>query len=346
MTHLIATQLGADWLLKSLDASTSAGSKMLDSVWSLLLQGELYSTISKIAAPLTLIPLSLFVINSFRNKNLSKIDERFFTGDLLSFILVGMIISSLYAPAKTGSLLYGMRTSTVTFSNKITEAVASIAGDPNKAMAAIIAGRTQQAAGVSICNRLGDEAQRLECLQSLQEGNQRMIDAANISRPINIDKNLNIDFGTTVQDALKLPVIKDIADATGKILAFDGDMMILSLVVPILMTLGTAFILCLEIGVLCCCLMFSFTLLGGIVDRGMLVQWFKAFWSFSLINVAYKIIVSSVAFAMMAAGFTDVLMYGLIVGICAPVLAVQVVSGNNLGLLSTVGSLASRFTGR
>ena len=173
MSPLIATQLGADWLLKSLDASASAGSKMLDSVWSLLLQGELYQEISKVAAPLVLVPLGLFSFNYLRNRNISKIDQQYFTGDFVTFLLVGLIITSLYAPARTGSLLYGMHTTTVNFSDKITEAVASIAGDPNKAMAAIIAGRTQQAAGVSICNRLGDEAQRLECLQSSAGGESK-----------------------------------------------------------------------------------------------------------------------------------------------------------------------------
>ena len=173
-----------------------------------------------------------------------------------------------------------------------------------------------------------------------------MIDAANISRPISIDKQGNLDFGTTVQDALKLPVIKDIADATGKLLAFDGDMMILSIIVPILMSVGTIFIVCMDIGVLVTCLMLSFTLLGAIVDRGMLAQWFKSFWAYSLINVAYKIIVSSIAFAMLAAGFTDVLTYALIAGLGAPLLAINVVSGNNLGILSGVGSAASRLIGR
>ena len=347
MSTLIATQLGAEWLLKSLDASTSAGSKMLDSVWSLLLQGELYREIAKLAASLIVVPLGLFVINYFRNRRLDKLDARLFTGDAVTFLLIGMIIFSLCAPARTGSLLYGMRQSTVNFSNKITEVVSSIAGDPTKAMAAIIAGRSQQAAGVSLCNSLGVYSERVECLKSLEEGNQRLIDASiEPSRGISVDGNGTIDFGTTIQEALQNPILSGITGAVGKVLAFDGDMMILSLVVPMLMSLGTMFILCLEVGVLVACLLLPFTLLIAIADRGVLVQWFKSFWSFSLINVAYKIIISSVAFAMMAAGFTDVLLYGLIAGLGAPILAVQVVAGNNTGILSTVGNAASRIVGR
>jgi hypothetical protein len=335
---LFASQAGAQLLLNALEAATATGSSLLDNCWELFLKGDLYKIVSKTAATLTLVPLSLFVINMFRNRNVKEIEEKFFTGDVISYILVGLIISSLVAPVKTGALLFGARQTAVAYSNRMITSANEIAGDPSKAMASIVAGKTQSASKVQICNRIADEAARTTCIQKIAEENSAS--AFGLSGGFNgaVTGALSTALGGFAGIAIQ--------GASAALGVDGGDLITLTIVVPFLLTIGTAFILILEIGMLLCCLFVPFVLLIGIADPGFISDWLKAFFSWALIFVAYKLIMVSVAFGMLSTNITDVLLYGIVAGLGAPFLAIEVVSGKSLGLLSGIGSVATKLIGR
>jgi hypothetical protein len=356
MYPVFATQAGADLLLKTLETATSKGSNLLDSVWSLLLQGDLYRVISGAAGTLLIVPLSMFLINFFRNKSATSLDDKHFTGDFLSFLLVGLIISGIAFPTRTGSLLFAGRTSSVKFSNHIGKSVSSIAGDPNAAMASIVAGQTANASGMQVCNRIADELQRVGCINELRKSGEAAAKAVPSTA-----NGKGIDFGSVVRGAIipiaagtaipglgplinagnilaGNPATKGVVGAAGSFLA---DSWILTALVPLLLSLGTAFILLTEAGQLVCCLMVPFVLLFGIAQPSYISKWLNSFLGWALCAVAYKLIMISIAFGMMSVGFTDIILYALIAGLGAPWLAVESINGTSFGLLRGAGSMVS-----
>jgi hypothetical protein len=80
----------------------------------------------------------------------------------------------------------------------------------------------------------------------------------------------------------------------------------------------------------------------GLFKPIYVMNWVKSFFSWGLIVLAYKVMVSSIAFAMLQLDFNNTSIYAFIVGIFAPFAAYQVISGSTLGLLGAVGRTVSK----
>ncbi|MGL5719500.1 MAG: hypothetical protein ACRCYP_01715 [Alphaproteobacteria bacterium] len=316
---ILGTQAGAQLLLQTLQQVSNASSAVLDQMWVLLLQGEVYRLISSTASSFGAIFLVIWIWNHFRNQGLKEMDERRLTGSVLSWLFLGFIIFGLVTPTKTGAILYGMRNTANSTINAFVDKTIQVAGNPTLAMATIISGQAAQSQAVQQCQLIGDPIKREECLQQVSQASQNYAQAAQQS-----------NFAQSVQTNL-----------SGGILNQLGDALILTLVIPFLVAIGTAFLIVLDAGQLVVCLSIPWVLLMGIADPSYVAGVFKNFFSWALVGFAYRTLIVTIAYAMLSADFGNTLVFAIIVGVLAPFFAYQAAVGNALGVMSGVASVGS-----
>jgi hypothetical protein len=307
MTYLhIANVATAQDLLKTLNAATNGGNGYLDALWQLFLyKGQLYEVVSKGAAAFAGLPIGLWVINHFRNQQ-AKLDEpRLDTGDIIRYLILGMLIFGLFNPSVTSRFLYDSKL--VAFANaaELTSTARKLANDPVTFMASASAAERAYGEGVATCNRVAEPTFREKCLEDAKksaEGQKSFTDVL---------------FGW-VPDPIQV---------------FTEMLMV---------TFGTLFLLLLEVAQLLCSLFLPYILLIAIADYAVLWGWVKAWITAGLIHTAYNLCIISISFAMTQSNGTDTFLWAMAVGVGAPWLSIEIVSGNRFGILQGMSAIAGK----
>jgi hypothetical protein len=354
---LLGTAAAAQTLQNAIQAVNGVAGNMLDAVWSIFLQGDLYALVAKTAGTFTVLPISLFVINHLRNKSLTKIDERYFTGDFITYILLGLIILSLFVPSFASSKLYSMRNSLSNLNDQLVTRAGQMVGDPNAQMMTILASQASTSAGLEVCNRIPDPQKREECIQDLIQNNQALLSTIqatngigqNIPAPPATQNILSGAISGTASNAVSGfqsggvfgGVWGAVSGGVGGALNGVADNVMLTVIIPFLFTVGTAFLVLLDCGLLLICMFFPFTCLFAIADLSFMRSWFKTFLHWGLVRVAYQIAILSVAFAMLSLNAPDILLYAIVAGLGAPWLAFKIAGNDPMGVVAGVGNLAS-----
>jgi hypothetical protein len=302
----IANVATAQDLLKTLNNATNGGNGYLDALWQLFLyKGQLYEVVSKGAAAFTGLPIALWVINHFRNKQAKLDDPRLDTGDIVRYMILGMLIFGLFNPGPTSKFLYDSKL--VAFANaaELTSAARTLANDPVTFMASASAAERAYGEGVAACNRIAEPTFRDECLAEAKK-------AAESQKSFT-----DVLFGW-VPDPLQV---------------FTETLMI---------TFGTLFLLLLEIAQLLCSLFLPYILLIAIADYAVLWGWLKTWITAALIHTAYNLCIISISFAMTQSNGTDTFLWAMAVGLGAPWLSIEIVSGNRFGILQGMSAIAGK----
>jgi hypothetical protein len=308
MVHLyVANVATAQDLLKTLNAATNGGNGYLDALWQLFLyQGQLYEVVSKGAATFTGLPICLWIINHFRNSQKTIEEGRLDTGDLIRYLILGMLIFGLFNPGSTSRFLYDSKL--VAFSNaaNVTAAARTLANDPVTFMASASAAERAYGEGVATCNRVAEPTFRTKCLEDAKkaaEDNKSLTDVL---------------FGW-VPDPLQV---------------FTESLML---------TFGTMFLLLLEVAQLICSLFLPYILLIAIADYAVLWGWCKAWLTAGLTHTAYNLCIISISFAMTQSNGTDTFLWAMTVGIGAPWLSMEIVSGSRFGIMQGMSAIAGKI---
>jgi hypothetical protein len=305
----LATVASAQELLKSLISATNGGYGYLDKLWQLFLfKGQLYQAVSEGAALFTALPLCIWVINHFRNQQAALEDPRLDTGDIIRYLILGMILFGLFNPRGTSAFLYDSKLVFFRNAADVTEVARKIADDPVTYMSSASAAERAYGEGLQVCNREADETKRDLCIEQAKkaaDGKKSWTDRL---------------FGW-VPDPAKM---------------YTETLMI---------NLGTLFLLLLEVAQLLCCLFLPYVLLISIADYVVLWDWVKSFVTAGLVHTAYNICIISISFAMTQDDGSNTFLWSLAVGMGAPWLSIEIVTGQRFGILSGMGTIASRISG-
>jgi hypothetical protein len=354
---LLGTAAAAQTLVNALQAVNGNAGNMLDAVWSVFLQGDLYGVVSQSVAAFTIIPMGIFVVNNFRNRNLTRIDQRYFTGDFIAYLLVGLILLSLFTPTFASSKLYSARNSIANINDRIVAKAQQTIGDPNAQMMTILASQASTQAGLSVCNQIIDPDKRKQCVDELIANNQPLINTIQAANTTGQNIPLPGPYQNIMSGAISGGASGAVSGLnSGGVFggiwgalsggvggAFNGvaDNIMLTLIIPTLFTIGSAFLVLLDCGLLLVCMFFPVACLFAIADAASLGNWFKKLVHWGLIRIAYQLCIISVAFAMLSLNAPDILMYALIAGIGAPWLSFKIAGNDPMGVVSGVGNLAS-----
>ena len=343
------SQAASSLLTNTLQAASALSSGPLEQVWKILVgDGAFFKEISQIATGFVAIFLSFQVIQFFLNRK-RPADEQVSIGDAFHYIIITLILFCLITPLYTGKILYGFHFSVRSVSDKAVASIAALNGDPNAAFAQIITAQQTATNGVRTCDGIPDPDGKRVCLEDLKNNVSNSVNTSNgwgsnitnaVTGIISAATGIAVGVAASVVGAAGgiAPVTKAVGDIGG-ILAEGA---LLTVITPILLLFGTAFLLILEISQLTSAILFPFVLLIGLYRPIYVLNWVKSFFSWGLIVLTYKILVSSIAFVMLSLDFANAGVYALVVGIFAPWSAYQVISGSSLGLLGAVGGLAQK----
>ena len=110
----------------------------------------------------------------------------------------------------------------------------------------------------------------------------------------------------------------------------------------LMVSFGTLFLLLLEVAQLLCSLFLPYILLIAIADYAVLFGWVKAWITAGLIHTAYNLCIISISFAMTQSNGTDTFLWAMAVGVGAPWLSIEIVSGNRFGILQGMSAIAGK----
>ena len=344
----------SDILTNVLKTSSAISSGALEKVWLQLLTGPIFFKLSLFSAGFGAISLSIWVWNYFTSKRMKEDEVAGPMGTIAQYLILGVMMSSLAAPAQTGQLVYWSHDFMHKTTDDFVESIAAINGDPNRAFADLILAQQTVANGQKACDQLPQSPVKQQCYKDLANNVTAARDPSNEGSGWNEQIKSAID-GFIFVSNIPLGVATDVLKAggvipgkptAGKVLNFVGNTDIMIILSPVLLIFGTAFLIILEVGQLISAWLLPVSLLIGMGEPAHVKQWVKSFFSWGLILFCYKAIVSSVAYLMLSANVLDTGIYAVVAGLFAPWLAYQVVSGSSMGLLNAVGSVAGALGAR
>ena len=336
----------SDLLTNVLKTSSAISAGSLEKVWLQLLTGPIFFKLSLYAAGFGAWMLAYWSYNYYTNKKLQEDAVAGPVGSIAQYLVLGFMMSLLAAPAQSGQLLYGLHDFQHKTTDDFVEAIAAINGDPNAAFANLVLAQQVVTNGQRACDTVPQGPVKQQCYKDLANNVHAAADPSNqgggwTENVKNAIDGLifvsNIPLGIAT-DALKAGGIIPGSPTAGKVFNFIGNTDVMIFLTPVLLLIGTAFLVVLEVGQLMAAFLFPIVLLIGIGTPGYVKHWAKSFFSWGLILFSYKAIVSSVAYIMLDANILDTGVYALVAGFFAPIIAYQVVSGSTLGLMGAVGS--------
>ncbi|MGL5062104.1 MAG: hypothetical protein ACRC62_19190, partial [Microcoleus sp.] len=273
---------------------------------------------------------------------------------LRQYFTLFLIAACLLAPAQVGTAAYGLHSIVTEQGTALQKQLASIGGDPQLSMAEIQAAKDFAANGLKFCDTYPTLEQQTECREELgktiadTEGSSNFSSDAikNIANLIGDASLLALGpGGVAIKGAINAGA-GDFTSAVGNFANTLGETAILTLLIPLLLLIGTSFLVILDIGQLTATVLLPFILLLALYDPGKVLQWGKSFMSWALISFSYKVIVTSVGFVMMQGNVAQTGLYAVLVGLFAPWAAYQVVSGSSLGIMNAASSIGRSIVGR
>jgi hypothetical protein len=319
-------------------ASNLAGSAF-EKIWGTLIQGSFFAQATILAASFSALTLGYWFVQSILNKG-RKPEDMVSVGDIWRYIIILMIVYSLAKPQWTGNNLYGLHKVTAQAGDSFITWVTTVSGgNPVDAFTQIISAQQLANNGQKTCDSIPDPTARQQCKDDLKNGINQSIDSSGA-------------WGSNILNAVTgiLSVATgNVAGAAGSLVNIPGavnvlgEMALMSVLSPLLLLMGTAFLLILQVMQLLQAVLYPLALLRGIAEPAFVLKWFNSFLSAGLIAMSYKIIVLSVAWAMLTLNVVDSGVYAIIAGLGAPWAAYQVISGSSLGLMGSIGNTASRF---
>jgi hypothetical protein len=197
--------------------------------------------------------------------------------------------------------------------------LAAIGGDPNLAMAEIQSGKDFAANGIKICDTYPSVEKQRACKQSLGQTIKETDPSSDYSKNtlLNLANDISADGSAQIgingaNQALDDPNTMGTAGSVANTL---GEAAILTLLIPLFLLTGTAFLIVSDIGQLTATVLLPFVLLLGLFNPGRVFQWGKSFMSWGLISFSYKIIVTTVGFVMLKSDVGQTGIYAVVVGV-------------------------------
>lgn len=331
--------VGSSIITDTLSMASKLAGLPFEKIWGTLIQGSFFAQVSGLAASFAALTLGYWVVQSILNKS-RKPEDMVSVGDIWRYLIILLIVFSLIRPQWTGNNLYGLHKVTAQAGDSfVTWVTQQSGGNPADAFARIISAQQLASNGQKTCDSIPDQGGRKQCQADLNQGIGQSVDTSgawgqNILSAVNGIISLSTgNVAGIVGSAVSLP---GVTNALGEI----GLMIVLA---PLLLLFGTAFLLILQTMQLLQAVLLPLALLRGIAEPAFVLKWFNSFLSAGLISMSYKIIVLSVAWAMLTLDINDAGLYSIIAGLGAPWAAYQVISGSSLGLMGSVGSTVSRF---
>ena len=344
----------SDLLTNVLKTSSALSSTALEKAWLQLLTGPIYFKLSLYAAGFGAVFLTIFIYNYYTNKKLQEDAVSGPVGTIIQYLILGVMISLLAAPAQSGQLMYGLHDFQHKSTDDFVDSIAKINGDPNAAFANIVLAQQTVANGQKACDQLPQSPVKQQCYKDLANNVHAAADPSNSGGGWTEQVKNAIDGAIFVSN-IPLGIATDVLKAGGvipgqpevlKVGNFVGNVDVMIFLTPVLLLIGTAFLVVLEVGQLMAAFLFPLILVIALGTPSYLMRWAKSFFSWGLILFTYKAIVSSVAYIMLDANIVDTGVYALVAGFFAPIIAYQVVSGSTLGLMGAVGSAVAAVGGR
>jgi hypothetical protein len=339
----------------SLQAASDLSAKSVEEAWKLLINdSEFFRQVSFFAASFAgLFVLSFFIVQEM-NRRRDKDDQLNFFISTKQYLIMLLIAACLIAPNAIGTAAYEAHRVVSVKGAELQKTLAAIGGDPNLAMAEIQAGKDFAANGIKICDTYPSVEKQAECRKSLSENIRQTETSSDYSKDslrqiANTVGDISLlaagPAGSIVKGAINAAGT-DVVGAAGSVANTLGEAAILTLLIPLFLLIGTAFLIALDIGQLAATILLPFVLLLGLYNPARVFQFGKSFMSWGLISFSYKVIVTTVGFVMLKGNVSQTGLYAVLVGVFAPWAAYQVVSGSSLGIMSAVSSAARSAIGR
>jgi hypothetical protein len=346
------SQIAKDVVDGALKAATDLSNLAVEELWKILIdKSEFFRQVSIFAAGFSGLFIIAFFIVQETNKKRSKDDQIDLVIDFKHYLIMGGILACLIAPDSVSGSLYGFHSLIQVEGSELVASLSSISGDPNVAFAQIQSANETAINGAKTCDAITSQTEQTKCQQDL--ATSLTSEKTGIEFADNAIQNLadGITSGNVVQAAqagselaadsgVLGPVPFLASKAAQSVGSSLGEASIVTLISPVLLAMGTGFLILLDIGQLTSTVMFPFVLLMGLYNSSIIAKWVKSFFSWGLISFAYKVIVTSIGFALLKGDVANTGLYAVIVGLISPWAAYQVVSGSSLGVLSAVGSTA------
>jgi hypothetical protein len=345
---LLATTQGGQQVIESLQLMSKA-SEAFDGLWKLFLMGELYRVISLSVLPLLLPFVVRWLYNSYFNSKHALDDVRRFTGDLWSYAMIGLIIIGIASSSRTGAMLYSLHKSANMTNQEYVDVAVRLAKDPGTSLATIVTSDVAISGGISQCDRIADPVKKEKCIQELlmqqqpAATSQQTTTASQPQQSINASDIMSgASGGMSGAAGFGTNVVGDNSSQVGnEIMGGMADSFVIIVLVPILMIVGTAFLMGLDLGALMFVLMTPWTLLMAISSPGKILEAGLKFFTWALVGFVYRVMVVGLGYVMISSDTVNTVIYAILVGLIGPFMAIQVVSGNTMGVFSGVGSVVS-----
>jgi hypothetical protein len=333
-------------------AASELSSLAMEDLWKILIDhSEFFRQISIFASGFSGLFLIAFFIVQESNKKRSKDDQIDLVLDFKYYAITGAILACLIAPDRVSGALYGFHSVIDSKASTLVAILSNIAGDPNVAFAQIQSAKETAANGLKTCDPITSVTEQAKCREELADSltkeksgtefaNNAIQDLADGITQGDVFKVNRAGASLAADNGLlggQVQLASKVAGAFGSSL---DEAVLVTSIAPLLLLMGTAFLLLLDIGQITAVVMFPFILLIGLYDSSIVMKWIKSFFSWGLIAFAYRVIVTSIGFVLLKGNVANAGLYAVIVGAVAPWAAYQVVSGSSLGVLSAVGSMA------
>jgi hypothetical protein len=331
--------VGSSIVTDNLSIASKLAGSAFEKIWGTLIQGSFFGKASLLAASFAGVTLGYWLIQSILNKS-RKPEDMVNVGDIWRYLVILLIVYSLVKPQWTGNNLYGLHKVTAQagddFSTWVTNASG---GNPADAFTQIISAQQLANNGRKTCDAIPDPDARKQCNEDLKNGIGESIDTSGAWGSSILNAVTGIVSVATGNVAGAASSIINVPGALNVI----GEMALMSVLSPLLLLLGTGFLLILQVMQLLQAVLFPLALIRGIAQPEFVLKWFSSFLSVGLIGMSYKMIVLSVAWAMLTLNILDSGVYAIVAGLGAPWAAYQVISGSSLGLMGAIGNTISRF---
>jgi hypothetical protein len=314
---------------KAVQLASDFSSEAMKALWDVFLKdSDFFEEVSLFSAGFSGLFLIAFFIAQEANKKRAADNQINLVLELKDYFLIGAILACLAAPQVVGAGLWGIHDITNTKGAALIAQLSKVSGDPNKAFAKIEAEKAIARNSVKTCEGSPNVDQRKQCEEDV--GKQVRDNIFNIA---GAGLELTGNPLGTVGGAIARS-----SDPLGNPLDGLGEGVLLTLLIPVLVLLGTGFQIILELGQVVSAILFPSVLLVGIYSFGFVLKWIRSFLSWGLINFSYKVIVSGVGFLMLQTHVFDTGLYAVVIAFLAPWAAFQVVSGSTLGIFSGAGA--------
>jgi hypothetical protein len=331
--------VGSSIVTDNLNLASKLAGMPFEKIWGTLIQGSFFAKASGLAASFAAVTLGYWLVQSILNKD-RKPQDMVSVGDIWRYIIILLIVFSLVTPQWTGNNLYGLHKVTAQagddFSTWVTQ---QSGGNPVDAFTQIISAQQLANNGQKTCDAIPDSTARKQCQDDLKNGIGQSVDTSGAWGPSIINAVTGIVSVATGNVAGAAGSLVNVPGAVNVL----GEIALMSVLSPLLLLFGTAYLFILQTMQLLQAVLVPLALLRGIAEPVFVLRWFNSFLSAGLITMSYKIIVLSVAWAMLTLNVVDSGLYAIVAGLGAPWAAYQVISGSSLGLMGAIGNTASRF---